>query len=282
MGEGAAEDQQTPAPQPGLHLEDAVRVAIPLGVALLVAVLVALGLEGDDRSRFIRNRPGAVGAAFVLVIAGVTLPLVARSLGRAEGRVESRAANRWGRVGTAGTALGALLLLAGTMLLAWVGASNIALREQPDIALSSSAPPDGSSGVDVTVTATAHSLASRDRMLIRVVAVTERAAPWLQQICGQPGPPGRELVHVPPEDVERLAAADGAPAETVLWAEDGPLADGSATATHSMRIDRSVHRHVCVFAVLTSAEDPRDERFSLALHDLDRSAVATPAATAGG
>ena len=274
MGEAAAEDQQTPAPRPDSHLEDAVRLAIPLGVALLVIVLVALGLEGDDRSRFIRNRPGAVGTAFALVIAGVSLPLIARSLGRTK--------RRWGWMGTAGTALGSLLLLAGTVLLVWVGAANIALREQPDIVLTSSAPLDGSPTVDVTVSATAHSLASRDRLLIRVVAVSERATPWLQQICGQPGRSGRELVHIPPEDVERLSAEDGEPAETVLWAEGGPLADGSAGATHSMRIDRSEHRHVCVFAALTSAGDPQDERFSLAVHDLDHSTVAAPATTPGG
>lgn len=49
-------------------VSEAVRAAIPLGVAAIVVVFAAIGLEGEVLSRFIRTNPLQVTVAFTLAI----------------------------------------------------------------------------------------------------------------------------------------------------------------------------------------------------------------------
>src|SRR3954468_417740 len=102
-----------PTPAGNDRPHDLVRLAIPGGVALIIAIFVALGIEGDVFSRLMRNSPERVAWAFNLAIIGVALPLLL--LG-------------WKRRFT-DPAAGVVLVLASSLAL-WIGVTGFGEREQ--------------------------------------------------------------------------------------------------------------------------------------------------------
>ena len=102
-------------------LTDSARIAIPLGLALITGVFIALGIQGDLLPRLMRNSPTQVVAAFALGVVGVVVPLFALLF------------KGWLR--TAGFVLGAAFLLAGTVVAIWAAVSGTGVREQPTVTL---------------------------------------------------------------------------------------------------------------------------------------------------
>jgi hypothetical protein len=145
---------------------EAVRAAIPLGVAAIVVVFTAIGLEGEVLSRFIRTNPIQVTVAFTLAIVGLVLPIIVSAF-----TTRTREGSWW-RV--LPPVVGGALVLAGAVVGLWSGTRNISDREQPDIEIATvrvTAEDGAEAGVEVSVTATGASLAPADRMLLRVVAL---------------------------------------------------------------------------------------------------------------
>src|SRR3954469_10511817 len=104
-------DRQSPRPgqEPPTTAENAVRLLIPLGTAVVVVILVALGIKGDVRSRFIRNEPENVFAAFGLVLIGLSIPVLVKA-------ARVRKDTRWISV------IGGALVLLGALWVIFSGA----------------------------------------------------------------------------------------------------------------------------------------------------------------
>lgn len=263
----------TPSPKRSMVSLDSVRTAIPLGIAVVGGVFIALGIEGDGLSRLIRNSPLLITWAMGLAVLGVTLPLI--------GRIWSRRA-----VGITLAVMGSSFLIAGAVAAIWAGAHGIAVREQPDIAFKQLGPVASDSSVTFKVTATALSLRSDDHMLLRVLAMNTTA----KDLTQVPDPTGG-----PCNDAGRVAPAGG---RVLVWAEGGPSATGTVTTTATVTVSRKEFTHLCALAVLntqpkpgtksssnpaTEADtaQPRDAqpRSTTSIIDL-RGATATPASSA--
>lgn len=216
----------------GVPVADAVRLLIPLGTATVVGVFVALGIEGDARERLIRNQPGDVVMAFALVLVGLTLPVLLERF------------RNW-----LPPIIGGALVLGGALVALDAGSRSISDREQPDLKITT-APVKGQPGnVDVVVTGKAISLASKEKMLLRVIAVRPTASGLLFDLCRSSAVPGHELESLEPA---RRASAGPDPVRTLHWGESAPSAKGETSASASFRLPSLQFSHVCAYAALTS------------------------------
>lgn len=228
-------------------LTEGTRIAIPLGIALITGAFVALGIQGDLLSRLMRNSPTMVIAAFALAVVGVVVPLFALLVK--------------GKVRTAAFALGALLLLVGTVVAIMAGVSGTGIREQPTVSVvakaKTSAPTSTPSGAQtasgasslpkapassagsmtVQITATGSSLASNDRMLLRVVAFQPTIA-----------------VDVARTQCSNTVMADVDPkaGRVLFWGEAGPSATGGGTSSITLSVSQTEFRYLCAHAVLSA------------------------------
>lgn len=210
---------------------DLVRLAIPLGIAVVVGAFVALGIEGEALSRLIRNSPRVVAWAMILAVLGVSLPLLLT--GSLKGSNLAKVA----------AVFGSVLLILGTALAIWHGARGVAIREQPDIEVAQLSPVGTDSTVTFNVTATGLSLRSDDHMLLRVLAIR----------VPSPGPQGpREDVIGPPcYDTSRVPTDES---RVLVWAEGGPTATGTVTTSATVTVSQKEFTHLCAVAVLNSQE----------------------------
>lgn len=262
--EVAHEEPDPPATTKGpAWLTVAARGAIPLGYGVVVAVFVALGIEGDVFTRLMRNNPGAVACAFILAVVAVVVPLVVFAV---TGNDESKDARR--RRGGADV-LGAVLLVAATSIAVVSGSSSFGVREHPVVALV-----DTSSRGEGTATLTIRSSASSqkvyERLLLRIEAFPEGTSPqeaWTTcRDTGHPQPDG---------------GADTDSVHLVYWGEVGPDGTGSATAQVSIEVSTSEYQYVCAHAVLSVQNGGTDPRYSSLLIDVRQLPSQKPATEEG-
>ncbi len=254
---------------------EAVRAAIPLGVAAIVVVFTAIGLEGEVLSRFIRTNPLQVTVAFTLAIVGLVLPIIV-SVFTTRTREGS-----WWRV--LPPVVGGALVLAGAVVGLWSGTRNISDREQPDIEIATvrvTAEDGAEAGVEVSVTATGASLAPADRMLLRVVALGPGLPTHVQNALCWNGAMVGEI----PEDARGLIEPSSMDStfRVLHWGENAPDAVGGAAASGRILVPAE-YTHVCVYAglsqdrrALESGNGTSEARYSRAIVDLRSSPLTAP------
>lgn len=209
-----------------------VRLAIPLGIAVIGGVFVALGVEGEALGRLIRNSPGFVAGAMTLAVLGVSVPLLF-------GGVVS---GRW--LPKILAVAGSLLLILGTIVAIWYGSHGVGIREQPDIEFEQLGPVASDSSVTFKVTATGLSLRSDDHLLLRVLAFRTSDDPT--QRSDLTGPVCYDSSRVPPPG-----------GRVLVWAEGGPSVDGTVSTTATVTVSRKEFTHLCALAVLNNQESQR-------------------------
>ncbi|QKJ18058.1 hypothetical protein [Microbacterium hominis] len=230
----------------------ATRAAIPLGYAVVVAVFVALGIQGDLFARLIRNDPGAVGASFTVAIIAVVVPLVAFAVTG----TSTHTAARWIRI--AADVLGAVLLVVAAVIAVKAGVESYGQREQPSLSVPAVSQ-DAQELATVQVSSSALSLRTADRMLLRVVAFSgDIGVNDAHGIC-------RDTSR-PEPDVEGV--------KLLYWGESGPTVTGSATASASVQVDTAEYPYVCALAVLTNQETDSVEATRLSSILIDVTAAA--------
>ena len=240
----------------GSALTEAVRVAIPLGIALVVGVFVALGIQGEVFARLIRDSPDAVAMALLLAVVGVVAPLII-------GLIGLKKAGLWGGIA------GACLLGLATWLAISAGTSGIAAREQPDITLTLQGV-DAKGRATVTIKSTGLSLRSGDHLLLRIMAFPPTAKP--AEAFGACRDTAGAHVVIPPLE------GSLANARLVYWGEGGPTATGTVEAEIPVTVDRSKVAYICGLAILSgrvgdSADPPR---FSTVLFDVGHMSESAP------
>jgi hypothetical protein len=209
-----------------------IRQAAVVGVGLIIAIFAALGIEGDTLTRLLRNRSNAVAWPLIVVVLAIGVSSLFVTLSRSKGP--------WrGRRLTIGVSVAASILLISICVSIWVGIQGLAERENPAVTISvdNSADPDR-----ITIVATAPTLRSNEKMLLKVSAVLEAGAePY--GLCASPD--------FNSDDKQLL----------MLWHETGPSREGEATSTVSLEIPTQAHA-VCVLATLwdRKKEEPKDDR----------------------
>lgn len=237
-------------------IADAVQLAIPLGIAAVVAAFVALGLEGDQRERLIRNEPGAVWWAFTLAVVGISVPLFSPS--------NRRWRRRFGQIG-------GILVLSGVVVALITGARGLGEREQPGLGVVYSVVPDSDdTDVHVDISASAPSLRSTEKMLLRVAAVKgDEVSTALPAFCRTSAEPQVDRSQLTPDVAE--------PYRVLYWGESGPTKSGSAAIETSEEISTSEYSHLCVYAALYSRGlDPELRRDSYVVIDLRNAPTTLP------
>lgn len=214
-------------------IADRVRLGIPLALAAIAAVFVALGIEGEVRSRIIRNAPILVSAAFALAMVGLSLPLLDLATERRRRRL----------IGT----LGGVILLCGAVLAVFIGTKGLSERETPTLSI---VPVllDTVAGVSrVEATATAPTLRSDEKLLLRVAVVRSEAVDELEFFCES-----SELVTLdwPPKDFKEKSPSTMEPVRVLYWAETGPSINGDASQTVALQVPQGEFSHACAFASL--------------------------------
>lgn len=247
--EGSAPaDEGSAARQNNSPWDPALRLAIPLGVALIVGLLAAIGIDGDPRDRLFRNEPQKLARALTLAVFGVGIPVFAQQV-LSHIPSDWRWYKPWISIAAPMIVLvisGALILLASIQALN-IGAHGLAEREQPSLTMTPSGLREGGD-VRVTVGAAAPSLASYEKMLLRVVAIEgKRDSGRHAAVCDVPHD-----------------SSNGAPVphSVVHWVESGPTRARNVESTATVQVSPKEVGYVCAYAALFE-RDPfskRDDR----------------------
>lgn len=227
-----------------------VRLGIPLAMAVVVGVFVALGIEGEVRARLVRNAPSAVSAAFSLAIVGLALPLLDLATNRRRRRL----------IGS----LGGIVLLLGAVLAVVIGARGLSDRENPTLSVTPVLVDLANDSVRVDIVAAAPTLRSDEKMIVRVAALRLEALTQLRPLCQS-----SELVTStwPPKEVTAKIAGTPEPVRVLHWGENGPDNSGKASKAVTVQLSRREFTHVCVYAALFT-KPGGDARATLAEADL--------------
>lgn len=234
---------------------DFARLAIPLGIAVIVGTFVALGIQGEVLARLIRNSPVVVAIAMILAVLGVTLPAFFLKAETAEQPAVARAAK-----------LGAFLLTFGTVVAVVGGAFGIGEREQPTVQIEQQGSATSEGLVTYKITAAGTALRSVDRLLLRVSAFP------IKTPQGQASNDCRIDAREPRSDGSRV----------LVWAEGGPSSSGTVTSTATLTVDRNEFRFLCALAAMSArTQQPtgKDARFVSYLLDLRNAAESPPSPT---
>jgi len=238
----------------GSTLPDAVRLAVPLGVGLIIGVFLALGIQGDVLSRLIRDHPTAVAWAIIVTVLGLTLPLILSPLRESPSSEAGLGSQIWRWL----PSFGGALVMAGAIVAVNAGTEGVGDRENPDITIVAHSPAAPRGKATLTVTSTALNLASSHKMLLRVVAIPNRPLADVCDSCRQGGietPKGVKLAY---------------------WGESGPDGKGAADAAVTLSVNRKLFRYLCVYSALSSKPESKNtDRLTIAMVDL-RTASSTP------
>lgn len=227
---------------------DLARAAIVLGTALVVAVLTAIGIQGDLLARALRNFPEILIVAFALVIVGLSLPFFYTG-----SDPDKKLPKFLSTIGLSCVCLGIILALA-------LGGISSAEREQPSLTIAAAPDNAHSSRVTVTVTATANSLRADEDALLRVVGLKSGA-------------------QIPTSEACRATATWGHGESTVLsWGTSGPDLVGKATLTSTIAVSAHDFGVVCAYVGLRDRDTRKvtDDRFSWTFVDLSEQAFPDP------
>lgn len=209
------------------------RVALYGSITLALAVLAAIGIQGDVLGRLIRNQSQLFPWAIVVVLLGGALPFI--------GAVWKRTL-----LTRVGAALGAVLLLVGVSWMVWIGADSLALRDQPVVNLTATIAADGS--LRVSADASSTSLKADEKMLLDVKTVDAGASGTTLDWC---------------RDSLVSKRVEGAAGRSVYWGETGPSATGAAKDSIELVLERNDARYVCARAALYLSQAPVEDTGSM-------------------
>ena len=225
------------------------RAALALGVTLVVAVLGALGIQGDLLTRMVRNVPIFVSIAFALVLVGLAIPFFASQA--------SDRTKRWL------TGVSAGLVVAGALVTVGVAAFSMTEREQPTLAIAPTWSTEAPGEATLEIKASASSLRTDEDLLLRVIGLKGSGVD-IMHLCRTP-------------DWESYLPSRS---ETVLaWSTSGPAVTGLASVGTSLPVSANQYDYVCAYAALRdrSTNDNADDRWTVSILDLHR---ATPGSNA--
>ncbi len=219
------------------------RAAMVLGVALVVAVLGALGIQGDLLTRMVRNLPIVVSAAFILILLGLTLPYMVRERGAV-------AQHRLG-------ILAVILVVVGAGATVGVAAYSMSEREQPTLAIAPTWSTEVPGEATLAITASASSLRTSENVLLRVIGMKAGSGVNAMQPCQDP-------------DWAKFSTAS--PFTVLVWSNSGPTVNGVANVATSLPVSATQYDYICAFAVLRerSTVDKNDDRWAVSILDLHR------------
>ena len=227
-----------------------------LGVALVTALLAAIGINQDLLARLLRNDPVALSYAIWAAILGVATPVIGYLFAAARSWLDSstsrttdetstvsdrfRTLKEWSRspdrIKTTTAALGAVFLTVAAMDTIYYGVQSFGDREQPTVR----AEVVGDSSNDkVRVFASAQSLKTSEHMYVRIIAFDES--------------------HTSEIDVDRACSNTltevPAGARVLYWGQSGAAdVKGTANAEVDVSVNRSDFPFLCAHVILT---DPK-------------------------
>jgi hypothetical protein len=249
-----------PAPPPGGDPGDpgdkglgrvpkAAQIAAWTYFALLVAVLAALGIQGDILTRLIRNLPLLFGLGVVLAIVG---------------GVVSAAVLIWPEAKHARGLLAAGIAAAvvGVCVSVGSGIFSFSTREAPSLDLVVTQTADNT--LHVTVDAAAISLKSDESMLLRVITLADPPPDNPYQYCHDSTQRGQDML----KDTKIL-----------LWAESGVTSSGEATTNWSADIDEEGVRYVCAMAIVSPRSTNEERTSVVGIVDVTKLVIPTPSPT---
>ncbi|RXZ51903.1 hypothetical protein [Agromyces binzhouensis] len=251
---------------PTAEFMNAVRVAALAYFGLLIAVLAALGIQGDLLTRLIRNAPEAFAWAVIATLVGGVAASIALLWPRAT-------ATRWV------LAIGAGVALVGVSVAVVVGTANLSVREKPSLDLS--VVPKDANTVTVTADASASSMRAKETLLLRLIAFTDLASkdPRVSEA----------------KQAEFKCLADTAQSlDYVLlyWGDTGVSLTGVASTQWKADVEISGSngevRYICAKAVISEREEPagdpkwrrHENRFVWAIADVTLLPSTSPPPTA--
>lgn len=216
----------------------------PLGIATVIAILAALGIQGDLLSRLLRNSPAGITVALILAVTG-GLGLIASTANRA-------------RLAT----LAGFALITAAIIAIWVGVQSVGDREQPDVEVNALTHDTETGTLTFKANATGLSLATKDHMLLRVVGIKQSAtaegkerAAW--NACRNTYNGGLDPID------------NG---ELLYWGESAPSLTGTTDASAVLTVNDGDFEYVCAVAVLSGDEKVAngEERSSTVMVSLNR------------
>jgi len=235
------------------ELEDSKGWGLPGGpasaVALVVAVLAAVGVAGDVLTRAIRNDPIAVPLIVSAVLLAVGIPALIIT-------------KRWLQRG------GIIALLLVLIAASLYGGRSVADREIPRAAIS--AKTDENRVTTLTVDASGSSLRTRDDMLVQVIGLPDLAD--FQRLTAECE--GSRLRTQFDAQGNRIPVPfDSDKGDLLAWQRYGPDKEGDVSATITLEVPAGRYQGTCVYAALRgkSSDDPRSAAAYLRLLDLGAS-----------
>lgn len=221
---------------------DKVRAAVLLALAAATAVFAALGIEGETLRRVVRNDPEGTATFIGLVIVGLSIPLIVLApvvVGR-RNQVQN-ADSKWEQVVNI---VSAGLVVLGLMGLVVMSASSLHEREMPTLSTSPAKVSGGT--INIKYKATAPSLRSDEKILLRVVAFTsEIEEDNLSRLCLDPEVILPNSDNTDPEMEKR---------RVIYWGESGPNRAGEASVTADVSASTPDFRYVCAFTTLFNTD----------------------------
>jgi hypothetical protein len=232
-GEPDPELKRAGAQPADADLPVSARVALYGSITLALAVLAAIGIQGDVLGRLIRNQSQQFPLAIVVVLLGGALPFI--------GAVWKRTL-----LTRIGAAVGAVLLLVGVSWMVSIGADSLALRDQPVVNLTATLAADGS--VHVAADASSSTLKANEKMLLDVKTIDSGASGTTLDWC---------------RDSLVSKHVEGAAGRSVYWGETGPSESGAATDSIELVLDSNNAQYVCARAALYVGQVPLEDTGSM-------------------
>lgn len=211
-----------------------IQVAAWTYFALLIAVLAAIGIQGDVLTRQIRNDPKLFATAVIITLVGGALTAVVLMFARS-------------KVTYTLVGAGVVLSLVGVCMAVWSGTDMIARREPPALAFSVSRLDPNV--VHVKADADAISLQAHETLLLRVALFGD---PSLDDADTLPRDPWYWCANSDRWILNDLSAAPEMKARIVAWSFTGTDSTGEADLTWESDLNIEGVRYVCAYAAVTA------------------------------
>lgn len=212
-------------------------------IALFVGALAAVGVAGDVLTRAVRNLPLLMSALLtIIVVAAMGLFIVGSRTGRRSSERTTLLQRRF-----------LTLIAVATCLTVLVGATSVADREQPAIALQASYT---SNQITLTVESSAAGLATTDQLTVQVLGLSQFSVIDRQtvEICEQvfahsiSDDLGTDLQQLLDQKHDRYTGK-----VSILLSERlGPDSQGNIKSVTKLDVPAGIYQGVCAFSPLPS------------------------------
>jgi hypothetical protein len=212
-----------------------VRTAIAGGIAVISATLAVLGIQPDLLTSLLRNFPFWMVLAFMLVLLGLTIPLIAFP-------EKAERVKRWGL----------RMLVAGVILLVITSICGFGIHEQPNLTITPSWSSSVAGQATVTVETSAVSQSAKDELLLRIIGLPESGVDDAHDAC---------------QAIEWNALKDTN--STMLFrGSSGPGKSGTASVKTSLPVSSTDFEYICAYASTRPSDAAGAKRGATALLDL--------------